>query len=148
MSDPRLYPDRPFIAVSAAVIRDGRLLIVRRARRPAHGIYTFPGGVVEAGETLFEAVTREIREETSLAIAPLALAGHREWIARDATGRVERHFVILSFAARWLSGDFAPNDELDDGRWIHLPELAGFKTTEGLADIAAAALALTGSEPA
>jgi ADP-ribose pyrophosphatase YjhB (NUDIX family) len=142
VNDPRQYPERPFIAVSAAVMREDRLLIVRRARRPAHGFYTFPGGVVEAGETLVEAVAREIREETGLVIAPLGLAGHREWIARDATGRVERHFVILSFAARWLSGEFSPNEELDDGRWVRLPELSGFKTTEGLAEIAAAAKVL------
>jgi ADP-ribose pyrophosphatase YjhB (NUDIX family) len=148
VSDPRLYPDRPFLAVSAAVIRADTLLIVRRARRPAHGIYTFPGGVVEAGETLVEAVTREIREETSLVIEPRGLAGHREWIARDAEGRVERHFVILSFAARWQSGEFVPNDELDDGRWVRLPELAGFKTTDGLAEIAAAALAQIAGESA
>jgi len=147
VSDPRLYPDRPFLAVSAAVVRADRLLIVRRARRPAHGVYTFPGGVVEAGETLAEAVAREIREETSLVIAPQELAGHREWIARDAGGRVERHFVILSFAARWVSGEFTPNEELDDGRWVRLPELASFTTTEGLAEIAAAALALIGGEP-
>jgi ADP-ribose pyrophosphatase YjhB (NUDIX family) len=148
VSDPRLYPDRPFLAVSAAVMRAGQILIVRRARRPAHGVYTFPGGVVEAGETLAEAVIREIREETSLAIEPCGLAGHREWIARDNDGRVERHFVILSFAARWLSGEFVPNDELDDGQWVRLSEIAGFRTTEGLAEIAVAASALVGGEPA
>src|SRR5262249_10880236 len=99
VSENRSYPNRPFLAVSAAIIRDGRVLIVRRARPPAQGIYTLPGGVVEAGETLHEAVIREIREETSMTIEPVALAGHREAIVRDKEGRVERHFIILAFAA-------------------------------------------------
>ena len=66
---------RPYLAVSAAIFRDGRVLIVRRARPPAHGLYTLPGGGVELGETLEEAVIREVREETAPDVAPLALAG-------------------------------------------------------------------------
>jgi ADP-ribose pyrophosphatase YjhB (NUDIX family) len=141
VADPRAYPDRPYLAVSAAIIRDGRVLIVRRARPPAHGVFTLPGGVVEAGETLFQAVIREVREETTLEIEPVSLVGHREAILRDASGRVERHFVILPFAARWLAGEPHLNEELAEARWLRPSELAGLKTTEGLADIVAAALA-------
>jgi ADP-ribose pyrophosphatase YjhB (NUDIX family) len=139
MTDPRAYPDRPILAASAAVIRDGRVLIVRRARNPANGVYTLPGGVVEAGETLIEAVTREVREETGLEIAPVALAGFRDMIMRDGDNRVSRHFVILSFAARWVSGEVQLNHELDDARWLLPAEIEGLKTTEGLAEIVAAA---------
>src|ERR1700751_2977424 len=99
------YPTRPYLAVSAAIFRDGRVLIVRRARPPAHGLYTLPGGGVELGETLEQAIIREVREETGLAITPLALVGFREALARDAAGRVERHFVILPFAAHWVGGE-------------------------------------------
>ncbi|MCK9908958.1 NUDIX hydrolase [Microbacteriaceae bacterium K1510] len=144
MADDRIYPQRPFLAVSAAIIRDGKVLVVRRARKPALSLYTLPGGVVEAGETLAEAVTREIREETALTIEPVALAGHREVIARDRDGRVERHFVILSFAARWIAGEPVLNDELDDARWLTPADLAGLETTEGLAEIVAAAIVLAG----
>src|ERR1700761_2768357 len=91
----RIYPTRPYLAVSAAIFRDGRVLIVRRARPPAHGLYTLPGGGVELGETLEEAVIREVLEETALEVKPVALAGYRQAIARDAAGKVERHFVIL-----------------------------------------------------
>ncbi|MFI4960519.1 MAG: NUDIX hydrolase [Hyphomicrobiales bacterium] len=139
MADERTYPQRPYLAISAAIIRDGKVLVVRRARNPALGIYTLPGGGVETGETLMQAVTREVREETSLAVEPVALAGHREAIARDAQGRVERHFVILCFAARWLSGEPVLNEELDDARWLDPAELSGLRTTEGLAEIVAAA---------
>jgi ADP-ribose pyrophosphatase YjhB (NUDIX family) len=144
MSDPRAYPDRPFIAASAAVIRDGKVLIVRRARIPASGVYTLPGGVVETGETLVDAVAREVREETGLTVAPVALAGYREVILRDGEGRVSRHFVILSFAARWLAGDVSLNEELDDARWLHPAEIAGLKTTEGLEEIVASAFTRLG----
>ena len=142
MSDPRTYPQRPFLAVSAAILRDGKVLIVRRARKPALNLYTLPGGVVEVGERLEEAVMREVREETALAIEPVALAGHREAIVRDAQGRIERHFVILCFAARYLSGEVALNEELDDARWLAPSELAGLHTTDGLAEIVADAFAL------
>ncbi len=141
MSDPRAYPQRPFLAVSAAILRDGKILIVRRARMPALHLYTLPGGVVEAGETLAEAAAREVREETALEIEPVALAGHREAIVRDAQGRVERHFVILCYAARWLSGEPVLNEEIDDARWVDPAELSGLRTTEGLAEIVAAAIA-------
>ena len=140
MSDERTYPQRPYLAVSAAIIRDGKVLVVRRARNPALSLYTLPGGGVETGETLMQAVTREVREETSLIVEPVALAGHREAIARDAQGRVERHFVILCFAARWLSGDPVLNEELDDARWLDPAELSSLRTTEGLAEIVAAAI--------
>jgi 8-oxo-dGTP diphosphatase len=142
VADERTYPQRPYLAVSAAIIRDGKVLVVRRARRPALNLYTLPGGAVETGETLTDAVVREVREETSLTIEPVALAGHREVITRDAQGRIERHFVILCFAAHWLAGELVLNDELDDARWLDPSELSAYRTTDGLAEIVAAAGAL------
>jgi len=138
-NDPRKYPDRPYLAVSAAIIRDGRVLIVQRAQPPMRGVFTLPGGVVETGETLHQALVREIDEEVSMAIEPIALAGHREVIVRDAEGRIERHFIILAFAARWLAGEPKLNHELADAKWVRPDEIAGLRTTEGLGDIIAAA---------
>lgn len=144
MAEGRSYPTRPYLAVSAAIIRDGKVLIVRRARPPAYGIFTLPGGGVEAGESLHEAIMREVMEETALTIAPLGLAGYREAIVRDADGKVERHFVILPFAARFIAGEVALNEELAEARWLVPSELAGLKTTEGLAEIVRAAYAIAG----
>ena len=138
-SDPRAYPNRPMLAVSAAIIRDGCVFIARRARGPALGVWTMPGGMVEAGETLSEALIREILEETSMTIVPVALAGHREVVVRDSEGRVSRHFVILCCASRWVSGETKLNDELDDSKWARPAELKELKTTEGLDEIVAAA---------
>ena len=146
MADERTYPQRPFLAVSAAIFRDGKVLIVRRARKPALNLYSLPGGAVEVGESLIDAVVREVREETQIDIEPVALAGHREAIVRDKEGRVERHFVILSFASRWLRGEPVLNHELDDARWIDPAELSAYKTTEGLDEIVAAAMVLIASK--
>jgi 8-oxo-dGTP diphosphatase len=146
VAEGRSYPTRPFLAVSAAIIRDGKILIVRRARPPAFGVFTLPGGGVEAGETLHEAIIREVMEETALTIEPLGLAGYREAIARDAEGKVERHFLILPFAARFIGGEITLNEELAEARWLVPSELDGLKTTEGLAEIVRAAYAIAGAD--
>jgi 8-oxo-dGTP diphosphatase len=147
VSDPRAYPQRPFLAVSAVILRAGKFLIVRRARPPAHGLFSLPGGVVELGERLTEALIREIAEETGMSIEPVALAGFRETISRDAQNRVERHFVILSFAAHWRAGEPQLNEELSEARWIEPADLAALPTTPGLAEIVAAAYERLGIQP-
>ena len=132
---PPIPAQRPQLAVSVAIFREIRglrqFLIVRRANPPAKGLYTLPGGRVEFGETLHEAVTREIIEETALDIDIVGLAGYREMIMQEQ----KRHFVILSFAARWRGGEVILNDELNDFRWIEPDGLGSFETTEGLAGI-------------
>jgi 8-oxo-dGTP diphosphatase len=138
-ADSRSYPTRPYLAVSAAIFRAERVLIVRRGVPPMQGIYTLPGGGVELGETLEQAVMREVREETGLAIEPLSLAGYRQMIARDSEGKIERHFVILPFAARYLAGEISLNAELAEAKWLLPAELSGLRTTEGLAEIVTAA---------
>ena len=142
MTDPRHYPDRPYLAVSAVIVRDGEFLAVRRARPPMQGLFTLPGGGVEAGESIAEAVRREVREETGLTIEAGALAGYREVITRDDAGRVQRHFVILTFAARWVAGEPRLNEELLEARWIRPAGLPQLSTTEGLAEIVASAFEL------
>ena len=144
MNNPRAFPDRPYLAVSAAIIDNGKVLIVRRARPPVQGVYTLPGGVVESGETLIEAIVREVREETALTIEPTTLAGYREMITREPGGRTERHFVILCFAALVTSGTVTPNAEIDEIRWCRPDELEGLDTTDGLADIVNAAFTVLG----
>jgi 8-oxo-dGTP diphosphatase len=133
-------PPRPQLAVSASIFRDGKILLVRRARTPALGIYTLPGGRVEFGETLHEALAREIDEETGLAVDIIGLAGWREVLpaARGGSGR-GGHFVIMSFAARWRAGEIRLNDELDDFQWRAPDALGGLALTDGLREIVAAA---------
>lgn len=133
----------PRLAVSAGIFRDGKILLVRRAREPAKGVYTFPGGRVEFGESLTEALIREIREETGLVIEIVGLAGYREALPPRTGGH--GHFVILPFAARWIANEVSLNNELDDARWLP-PESAvdGLPVTLGLNDTIRAAAALMG----
>ena len=136
----RLVPE---LAVSAAIFRNGKVLVVQRAHPPAQGLWTLPGGRVEVGETLVDAVIREISEETALTIHVIGLAGYREIILPEAVGTRGRHFVILPFAARWLSGEIALNDELAQGRWMAVDEVRNLSTTEGLLEILRQAETLT-----
>jgi ADP-ribose pyrophosphatase YjhB (NUDIX family) len=146
VSESRAYPQRPFLAVSAAIIHEDRALIVRRAKPPSGGLYTLPGGVVEAGETLHTALKREVLEETAVTIEPVALAGHREIIGRDDDGRVARHFVVMAFACRWISGEPVLNEELAEAQWLKRAKIPSLQTTEGLAEIVAAAFDILGSQ--
>ena len=132
---------RPQIAVSAAIFREGRILLVRRARSPAKGFYSLPGGRVEFGETLHAALHREVDEETSLRIEIVDLAGWREVVPGAAGGG---HYLIMSFAARWLANEPVLNEELDDFRWLVPDALDGLKLTGGLVDVIASARRLIG----
>ena len=127
-----LPPSRPQLAVSAAIFREGKVLVVRRARSPAKGFYSLPGGRVEFGETLHAALHREVAEETALTIEIAGLAGWREVLPTTEGGG---HFVILSFAAHWRAGEPVLNEELDDWQWLAPDALGELKTTVGLLDV-------------
>lgn len=137
-----VQPSHPQLAVSAAIFRDGKVLLVRRAQSPARGLYSLPGGRVEFGETLHIALHREVDEETALKIEIAGLAGWREVVPGAAGGG---HYVIMSFAARWASGEPVLNDEHDDFRWLAPDGLGGLKVTDGLPDIIAAARRVLGA---
>jgi 8-oxo-dGTP diphosphatase len=130
--DTSLQPQHPQLAVSAAIFRDDKILLVRRARSPAKGLYSLPGGRVEFGETLHSALHREVREETALQIETIGLSGWRE-VLPDAPGR--GHYLIMSFAARWIASEPVLNEELDDFKWL-APEATGdLRLTDGLLEI-------------
>lgn len=135
VSDSRLYPNRPFLAVSVAIWRDGKALLVRRARPPMAAIWSFPGGVVEAGETLAEAAAREVLEETGLEVEIVAAIDKAEVIRRDGEGRVERHYVIIVFAGRSTEGEPVAADDADAARWFDPGEIDAFELTPDTARI-------------
>ena len=128
---------RPILAASAACFREGRLLLARRANPPQ--LWTLPGGRVEPGESAADAARRELGEETGVDADILGFAGFREMVMRGANGKVERHYVILSFAARWRTGEARSGTELSEIAWIEPGALTRFETTEGLEEIVAAA---------
>jgi 8-oxo-dGTP diphosphatase len=136
-----VHPTHPQLAVSAAIFRDRKVLLVRRARSPAKGFYSLPGGRVEFGETLQAALRREVEEETGLKVEIIGLASWREVVPAAAGGG---HYLIMSFAARWMSGEVTLNDELDDHKWLEPDDLGGLKITGGLGEVIGSALHLLG----
>jgi 8-oxo-dGTP diphosphatase len=129
-------PTHPQLAVSAAIFRDDRVLLVRRARSPAKGFYSLPGGRVEFGESLHAALHREVDEETGLRMEIVGLAGWRE-VLPGATGG--GHYLIMSFAARWIAKEPVLNEELDDFKWLSLDAFGDLKLTDGLTGVIEAA---------
>jgi len=129
-------PAHPQLAVSAAIFRDDKILLVRRARSPAKGFYSLPGGRVEFGETLHQALYREVDEETAIKIEIAGLAGWREVVPGTGGGG---HYLIMSFAARWRAGEPVLNDELDDFQWLAPDGLGDLRVTGGLPEIIEAA---------
>jgi ADP-ribose pyrophosphatase YjhB (NUDIX family) len=134
-----VQPTRPQLAVSGAIFRDGKILLVRRAHSPGKGFYSFPGGRVEFGESLQSALHREVDEETGLRIEILGLAGWREVLPGAGGGG---HYVIMSFAARWTAREPVLNDEHDDFKWLAPDRLGDLKVTGGLPEVIDAALKL------
>jgi ADP-ribose pyrophosphatase YjhB (NUDIX family) len=127
-----VQPPHPQLAVSAAIFRAGKILLVRRARSPAKGFYSLPGGRVEFGESLHAALHREVDEETGLRIEIAGLAGWREVLPGAGGGG---HYLIMSFAARWSGGEVVLNDELDDFKWLAPDALGDLALTGGLVEV-------------
>jgi ADP-ribose pyrophosphatase YjhB (NUDIX family) len=129
-------PARPQLAVSGAIFRDSKVLLVRRARSPGKGFYSLPGGRVEFGESLHTALHREVDEETGLKIHILGLAGWREVLPGPTGGG---HYLIMSFAARWVAREPRLNDEHDDFKWLEPEAIGDLKLTGGLHEVIAIA---------
>ena len=129
-------PQHPQLAVSAAIFREDKVLLVRRARSPGKGFYSLPGGRVEFGESLHTALHREVDEETGLRIDILGLAGWREVLPGASGGG---HYLIMSFAARWASREPVLNDEHDDFKWLEPDAIGDLKVTGGLHEVIQAA---------
>lgn len=122
----RLYPDRPVVGVGAVVWRGDRVLLVRRARPPRAGQWSLPGGGQRVGETLAEAVAREVREETGLAVRDLRLITTLDLIERDPDGRVRHHYTLVDYTAEAApEGEPVAGDDAAEAAWFDLADLGG-----------------------
>lgn len=142
MSETRLYPQHPLTAASIAVFRGGKLLLAARKETAHAPIYSFPGGLVEIGETLEDAALRELYEEVGVVARITGFLDHLELIDRDADGRIRRHFIIHAFVGEWISGEAQTGPEAPHVIWQDPHALGGIALTKGLQPILIKAAAL------
>jgi 8-oxo-dGTP diphosphatase len=140
VTNSRRYPERPIVGVSAIVEDGGRVLLVERGREPAKGVWSLPGGAVEKGETLKDAIRREVREETGLEVEPVAVAEVLERIQPDASGRIEYHYVLIDYLCKVTGGELRAASDASRALWVPRGELAAYYMTEGTLDVIERAL--------
>ncbi|MCS0503976.1 NUDIX hydrolase [Ancylobacter mangrovi] len=125
-------PTRPIPAVLAVVVRDGEVLLVRRANPPDQGLWGFPGGRMEMGETHLEAALRELSEETGIVADTPRLITALDFIQHDAAGALAHHFVMIAVLCRWRAGEAVAADDALEARWFSRAEIAGLGDSASL----------------
>ena len=137
-------PDRPVAAVLAVVVRERQVLLVRRANPPDQGLWSFPGGRIEAGETVFSAAERELAEETGVCGRATRLLDALDVIRRDPDDSLRHHFILLAIECDWQSGEPAAADDALDAAWFAADTLADGDPAFSAAVAAIARKALSG----
>jgi len=117
------YPPGPRVGVGALVIRDGKILLVKRGVDPNKGLWAIPGGTLKLGESMREGAAREILEETGVTIAVGECVYLFDLIERDESGRVKFHFVVVDFSAIYVSGDAQGGDDAEEAGWFAPEEM-------------------------
>jgi len=120
--DKRTYPSNPLIGVGAVAIKNGKILLVKRAFDPGAGKWSIPGGLVEVGEKLSEACARETEEETGIKVEILELINVFDMIDRDDDGRVRYHYVLVDFLAKPVGGEEQKSEEVTEIAWVDYQE--------------------------
>jgi len=123
------------LGVGALIFQDDQILLIRRGREPLKGYWSLPGGAVETGERLEDALRREVREETGLDVVPTEIAVVFERIMPDSTGRAEYHYLLIDFFCEVEGGNLAAGDDSELAEWVNCDTLDGLLLTEGTRDV-------------
>jgi 8-oxo-dGTP diphosphatase len=115
-------PAQPVVGVGAVVFDGDRVLLVKRGKEPLRGRWLIPGGTVELGESLTEAVVREVREETGLIVRPGEVVLVFDRIEREADA-IRYHYVIVDYACEWVGGQLAPGSDADEAAFVAMEDL-------------------------
>jgi 8-oxo-dGTP diphosphatase len=131
----REYPDTPLVGVGAIIIDQERVLLVKRGNEPLAGSWSIPGGLLDIGETLSQAVVREAFEETGLTVEAGELLGVYDRIMPDADQRTRYHYVLVDFLCRRISGELQAAGDAADARWFTSSELGQISLAEDTAEV-------------
>lgn len=126
----RKYPAAPLVGVGAVAIKNGKILMVKRAFEPGAGKWSVPGGLVELGEKLSEACAREMEEETGIECEVLELINVFDMIDRDESGKVAYHYVLADFLVKPTGGSERPNAEVTEMKWVTREEARAMDLTK------------------
>jgi len=118
------------VGVGTVIIRDSSVLLVRREQEPAKGLWSFPGGLVDLGETVEEAARREVKEETGIDIRIEKLLDLIDNIIRDDHGTVRFHYVVAIFLAHALTVEVEPSSDVSEARWVPFSDLSSCQMTK------------------
>jgi 8-oxo-dGTP diphosphatase len=119
----REYPARPLVGAGALIFRDGKLLLVKRGAQPGFGEWSVPGGLVELGEKVQDAMMREVKEEVGFDVEAVKLTDVADTITLDANGRVQYHFVVVNFLARIVGGELKTATDILEAKWVPVEEV-------------------------
>jgi len=119
------------LGVGALIFNSDKILLVERAGEPLKGYWSLPGGLVETGELIDDAVKREVREETGLEVETIYRFDIFERIMRDAEGRPEYHYVLVDYVCRITGGNLRPADDVSRVEWVAREKLPEYKITAG-----------------
>jgi ADP-ribose pyrophosphatase YjhB (NUDIX family) len=142
--DDRRYPRRPLIGVGAIVFDGPRILMAQRGKQPSLGWWSLPGGALETGELLADAIRREVLEETGLEVEPLAVFEIFERIMRDSAGAAEYHYVLIDYICRVTGGALRAGDDVSRVEWMRRRDLATLQITEGTLGVIEKAFRMVG----
>jgi len=126
----RLYPDQPIVGVGAVLVFEGKILLEKRKNEPGKGKWSIPGGIVDLGERLEDAVIRETLEETCLEVEKPRLLDVVDNVELDDKGKVKYHFVIVYYALQTKSAAFRVASDADELRWVPFNEVEKFDLTQ------------------
>ena len=129
--DDRRYPRRPLLGVGALIFDGDRILMAQRGKEPLRGWWSLPGGALETGELLADAIRREVREETGLDVDPVKVFEIFERIMRDQAGAAEYHYVLIDYICRVTGGELRAGDDVCRVEWVGRAALAELQITEG-----------------
>jgi len=124
------YPKHPMVGVGAIIVRDGKILIVKRKSEPGKGKWSVPGGLVKLGETVGQAVIREVKEECNLDVEVDRLIDIVDSLTKDEKGNIKYHFVILDFSVKLKGGKLKAGDDAKEAKWVPLQEVEKYNLTK------------------